>query len=246
MKNFLKKTTKMHSKRPKKMFRKQIGFIAVLFSLACMSLFAESDERSGFVDGFDETKYKEATFEEATRESKNWTGEPKYFKTKCHIIENTQYYGYVLGFYSDADRKDFNHDDTKYLHSFPKDISMFTSVEIYYHYFAYAGSYQCNGKEIDGWKVLDDVRFVGQRYKATGNLRIRESPSLQAGQVGRIPQGEYATILEVGEKTAIDGIESAWVKVRTQSGKEGWCFAGYLTDGTEYREKPWTSGKAGE
>lgn len=33
----------------------------------------------------------------------------------------------------------------------------------------------------------------------------------------------------------------AWVKVLTKDGAEGWCFAGYLTDGTEYREPLWKS-----
>ena len=223
--------------------KKRIGIITVLLWLACTGGFAQISERSGFADSFNESEYQEATFEQAAKESKKMDGKPKYFKTKCHIIENTQYYGYALGFYSNADRNDFNSSDTKNLHSFPKDIPMFTSVEIYYHYFSYAGSFENNGKTIDGWKVLDDVRFVGQKYKATGNLRVRDTPSLKAGQVGRILQGDYATILEVGEKTTIDGIESAWVKVRAQNGTTGWCFAGYLTDGNEYREKPWTSGE---
>ena len=77
-------------------------------------------------------------------------------------------------------------------------------------------------------------------------LKIRESPSLSAKQIGRLVKAECATVIELGEDVTIDGIESAWVKVRIKDGAEGWCFAGYLTDGKEYREKPWKSAeKAG-
>lgn len=219
---------------------KKIIYIA-LVSLCTFGAAAQETERCGFADDFDESKYKEVTFYQARKETVDKGGEEKYFKTKCHIVANTYSFGFFLGFYGDADRMDFSNRDTIHLHSFPEDIPMFTSVEIYYHYFVYAGESLYGGKRLDGWKVLDDVRFTGQKYVATDALKIRESPSLSAKQTGRLQKGERTTVIRTGEKAIIDGIESAWVKVRTRDGTEGWCFAGYLTDGTEHRKKPWTS-----
>lgn len=62
---------------------------------------------------------------------------------------------------------------------------------------------------IDGWEVVDEIRFVGQKYIATDNLKIREYSSLSAKQVGRLSKEERVTVIEVGEKTTIDGITSA-------------------------------------
>ena len=120
----------------------------------------------------------------------------------------------------------------------PSNIPPFTAIELYIrHASVNAGSWY----SVDGWEVWDYARFPGQKYIATDALKIREAPSLSAKQVGRLVKDERATVIEVGEDVTIDGIESAWVKVRTKDGAEGWCFAGCLTDGTEYREKPWTS-----
>ena len=214
----------------------------VLSSLA----FAQASARSGFIDGFDESKYKETTVSEDKKNCEEvFIGKIKQLdgqrlKTKCHIcmIDNLEF---TLVFYGDGERFPITWFDVDY---FPDEMPLFTPLEIYYHHEAYYHEYY---KEwyyrnvLDGWEVWDYARFPGQKYIATDALKIREAPSLSAKQIGRLVKDERATVIEVGEDVTIDGIESAWVKVRAKDGAEGWCFAGYLTDGTEYREKPWTS-----
>ncbi len=218
---------------------------AALFALSSLT-WTQTSARRGFIDGFDESKYKETTVSEDKKNCEEvFTGKIKQLdgqrlKTKCHIrmIDNLEF---TLVFYGDGERFPITWFDVDY---FPDEMPLFTPLEIYYHHEAYYHKYY---KEwyyrnvLDGWRVLDEIRFVGQKYIATDALKIRKSPSLSAEQVGRLSKDERATVIEVGEKVTIDGIESAWVKVRAKDGTEGWCFAGYLTDGTEYREKPWTS-----
>ena len=210
--------------------------------------FAQASARSGFIDGFDESKYKETTvsedkkdFEEVSKNNsrdkiKEFDGQR--FKIKCHFRYFNDFDG-EFAFYSDGERFSIPMSGDV---PFSDDMPHFTPLEIYYHHEA-----SKSGKEwwyrnnIDGWRVLDDIRFVGQKYIVTDALRIRKSPSLSAEQVGRLSKDERATVIEVGEDVTIDGIESAWVKVRTKDGAEGWCFAGYLTDGTEYRVPLWKS-----
>jgi hypothetical protein len=43
-----------------------------------------------------------------------------------------------------------------------------------------------------------------------------------------INRGAWVQIVEEGETETIDGLSSAWVKVRLQDNTEGWCFGGYL------------------
>ena len=230
--------------------KKIIFIVFVLLNAFCA--FSQSAERSEFVDGFDESKYEpiwissiERIENEAYKAGVYESALGMAFKSQGHLVlneydkddpdiqmRNLRFFGdgeYCFGFWADGK-------------SFPDDMPLFTSVEIYYSFVAN----RFRGEDvlicyIDGWEVVDEARFVNQKYIATDALRIRKSPSLSAEQVGRLSKDERATVIEVGEDVTIDGIESAWVKVRTKDGAEGWCFAGYLTDGTEYREKPWKS-----
>ena len=222
-------------------------FLILAAAVALSSLaWTQTSARSRFIDGFDESKYKETTVSEDEKNCDEvFIGKIKQLdgqrlKTKCHIcrIDNLEF---TLVFYGDGERFPITWFDVDY---FPDEMPLFTPLEIYYHHEAYYHKYYKKWyyrNVLDGWRVLDEIRFVGQKYIATDALRIRKSPSLSAEQVGRLSKDERATVIEVGEKVTIDGIESAWVKVRAKDGTEGWCFAGYLTDGNEYREKPWTS-----
>lgn len=217
--------------------RKKIFFVLMLF---CLLTAEAQSARSGFVDGFSIDRYEKKTlgdaYETAQRSyERGISGE--HFKSYCHFISQFDWSnGGTQGrFYCDDSY--LSGDFTKGV-PFPKDIPPFTSLEVYYHFEA---PYYAIFPYIDGWCVVDDTRFIGQKYIATDALKIRESPSLSAKQIGRLLKGARATVIEVGEDVTIDGIESAWVKVRTKDGVEGWCFAGYLTDGTEYRKKPWKS-----
>ena len=218
--------------------KKKIAFFVLM--LFCLLTAEAQSARSGFVEGFSIDRYEMKTlgdaYETAQRSyERGICGE--HFKSYCHFRNQFDWSnGGTQGrFYGDDSY--LAGDFTKGV-PFPKDIPPFTSLIIYYHFEA---PYYAIFPYIDGWEVVNEARFVNQKYIATNNLKIRESPSLSAKQIGRLVKAERATVIEVGEDVTIDGIESAWVKVCTKDGAEGWCFAGYLTDGTEYREKPWKS-----
>lgn len=206
--------------------------------------FSQTIARSGFVKKIDTNQYKEILLsEEEKMDLKSLIN--KKFKSKCHIVFNSydaddsDVQSRNLRFFSDDENIfGFWGADGK---TFPDDIPLFTSLLVYYH--CEETSFRHESvivRIIEGWEVVDEIRFVGQKYIATDNLKIREYSSLSAKQVRRLSKEERLTVIEVGEKTAIDGIESAWVKIQTKDGKSGWCFGGYLTDGKEYKEKPWT------
>ena len=212
----------------------------ILSAVALSSLaWAQASARSGFIDGFDESKYKETTVSEDKKNCDDFFNGKKMqldgqrLKIKCHYCL-FNHFDALFVFYSDGERISIFMGNA----FFPNKMPPFTPLEIYYHHEVYGKN---TSNVLDGWEVWDYARFPGQKYIATDALKIREAPSLSAKQIGRLVKDERATVIEVGEDVTIDGIESAWVKVRTKDGAEGWCFAGYLTDGTEYREKPWTS-----
>ena len=238
---------------------KKIFLILAAAVMLSSVAWAQTSARSMFIDGFDESKYSEVAVDEVNklygytmsggehtdREEKEF--EKIYLKVKCHVIFINQRgsRGQSISFYGDDGWTNGSWTGTQ---EFPENMPLFTSVEVYFRFIRHANwdfnNWGWFNYFIEGWRVLDDIRFVGQKYIATDALRIRKSPSLSAEQVGRLSKGERATVIEVGEKVTIDGIESAWVKIRAKDGTEGWCFAGYLTNGTEYREKPWTSAQA--
>ena len=220
-------------------------FLILAAAVALSSVaFAQASARSGFIDGFDESKYKETTVSEDKKNCDDFFNGKKMqldgqrLKIKCHYCL-FNHFDALFVFYSDGERISIFMGNA----FFPNKMPPFTPLEIYYHHEVYGKN---TSNVLDGWRVLDDIRFVGQKYIATDALRIRKSPSLSAEQFGRLSKDERATVIEVGEDVTIDGIESAWVKVRAKDGTEGWCFAGYLTDGKEYREKPWKSAEKAE
>ncbi len=204
--------------------------LAILLLKSTFCVFAQS-ARSGFIDGFDKSKYKEMTLKEFCDECFK-SDSDVFAEVECHFQR-------IDREYTESGIKEFHCygdgiSDVFASKLIPSDIPPFTAIELYIRH---AGSLY----SVDGWRVVDEARFVNQKYIATDALKIRESPSLSAKQIGRLFKGARATVIEVGENVSIAGIESAWVKVRTKDGAEGWCFAGYLTDGKEYREKPWKS-----
>jgi len=218
--------------------KKIILLALVLLNAFCA--FSQSAERSGFVDGFDKSKYKEMTLKEFCDVCFK-SDSDIFAEVKCHFQR-------IDREYTESGIKEFHCYGDGISDGFaskliPSNIPPFTAIELYIRRASVnAGSWY----SVDGWRVVDEARFVNQKYIATDALKIRESPSLSAKQIGRLFKGARATVIEVGEDVTIDGIESAWVKVLTKDGAEGWCFAGYLTDGTEYREKPWKSAEKAE
>ena len=65
-------------------------------------------------------------------------------------------------------------------------------------------------------------------HQTTVNLRIRESYTTTAKIITTLPQGTKVEVLEKGKADTINGIKGNWVKVKSESGFEGWCFDGYL------------------
>lgn len=215
---------------------KKIIFLIYFLTVILVNLTAQKNEKSAFVKDFSITQYEEKNFKEADKiarklyEESKITGEA--FKTRCHLRSQFDWSkgGTQISCYSDAGL--FAGDLAKGL-SIPKNLPPFVSLIIYYHYEA---PFYSPFPYVDGWEIVEDVRFTGHKYIATDSLRIRDKPSLSGTQIGRLVKGEAATVIAVGEKTTIDGIESAWVQIKTNDGTCGWCFAGYLTDGTEYKK----------
>ncbi len=211
-------------------------FLILSAAVAMSSLaFAQTSARSGFIDGFDKSKYKEMTLKEFCDECFK-SDSDVFAEVECHFQR-------IDREYTESGIKEFHCygdgiSDVFASKLIPSNIPPFTAIELYIrHASVNAGSWY----SVDGWSVVDEARFVNQKYIATDALKIREAPSLSAKQIGRLVKDERATVIEVGEDVTIDGIESAWVKVRTKDGAEGWCFAGYLTDGKEYRVPMWKS-----
>ncbi len=193
----------------------------------------------------DGNEYKETTFEEVAEihdravENRNVDSlRGLKFKTKCHVtdifkVPSTNWKHLAL--YSEG--------RTMYNFLVPNgflfpDYALFESIEVYYYYEVFING-TVERKDV-GFEILPDARFVGFHYVAADNLRLRDTPSLDSEKTGLILKGDTVKILEVGQEEKIDRIKSAWVKVRTGDGKEGWSFGGYLTDGEIYFEKyPW-------
>ncbi len=189
--------------------------------------------KSKSVQGFDKSKYKEVSLQEADKTvaasvAKGTQSElynTVFFKSKCHLIENGEIFFNVfadctnmVGIWLCEEMQNST-------------VPLFAPLIIYYHYYD-STQPDSPGIMLDGWEIVDQERFVGQSYFAADNLKIRSAPSLNAEKVGVLYIDNAATVLEVGEKTTIDGISSVWVKIHADGGKEGWCFAGYLTDST--------------
>ena len=59
---------------------------------------------------------------------------------------------------------------------------------------------------------------------------------LSARKIALMKKNDVAEVLEVCAKEKIDGIDSAWLRIRTENGVEGYSFGGFLTNGREWRD----------
>ncbi|OGC49616.1 hypothetical protein A2691_02350 [Candidatus Woesebacteria bacterium RIFCSPHIGHO2_01_FULL_39_23] len=66
-------------------------------------------------------------------------------------------------------------------------------------------------------EVVDKVKILST---PTGFLRVREKPSTQSAEVGRVAPGREYILLETDEK-------SGWFKIEYEAGKEGWVTNQY-------------------
>jgi uncharacterized protein YgiM (DUF1202 family) len=203
--------------------------ILLIFVTICIALSATA------LTSKDKSEYQEISFTDAIKQRNNGTDlNTLYCKTKCHLtlINWDDWTGwYQLVFYSNNDNISLILYKDRY--SFDENTKLFSSFSIYYHF---EGNMD-NGFDsvLDYIEPNNEIRFVGTKYIATDTLRIRTAPSLNSEKIGVLKKGEVITITEIGNETTIDGINSIWAKIKTENGKTGWCFAGYLTDGNEYK-----------
>jgi hypothetical protein len=83
-------------------------------------------------------------------------------------------------------------------------------------------------------------------YRTVDNLRLRSSPNAQGEILKTLLKGEQVQALESGLSAVIDGIRAPWVRVETEDGVQGWCFAGYLEPAPEAAGKDTPGEAAGE
>lgn len=98
-----------------------------------------------------------------------------------------------------------------------------------------------NNRDVKG--VIEDYKAdLERRTGATGeidpdatmyrssvdNLRLRSDSSVDGEVLGSLALNEVVELLETGPDDTINGIDSSWLKVKNQSGIEGWVFGGYL------------------
>jgi len=81
---------------------------------------------------------------------------------------------------------------------------------------------------LDHIEESDEIRFVGHSYVAADSIKIRDAPSLSASKIALMKKNDVAEVLEVCAKEKIDGIDSAWLRIRTESV--------FLTNGREWRD----------
>lgn len=62
------------------------------------------------------------------------------------------------------------------------------------------------------------------------DLRMREEPGLHGRFMRYLAVEEKLLVLEVGPAAVIAGLKGHWVRVKTSSNEEGWCFNGYLKE----------------
>lgn len=187
---------------------------------------------------------------EKLQDDSNYSGNQKlqevFFKTKCHFSRADEKNDDWYWFFSDGKLVEgFDaspYDSQEYY--FPIDMPSFTPIELYYHYSVYfdedSGKYKVADYDtviIDGWKVLDAVRFVGQKYYVAGDLYIRSEPDMRSDVIAQMDGGSREVNVLVLESSN----STAWIKIRTEDGVEGWCPAREITDGSYYKDKPWTS-----
>ena len=77
-------------------------------------------------------------------------------------------------------------------------------------------------------KIIEQPFFP--THWTTVNLRLRDEPNTEAIIIQTLQRGTAVKKLEIGKEAIIDNISSSWIFVKTEDGKKGWCFGGYLAD----------------
>jgi len=114
----------------------------------------------------------------------------------------------------------------RYFSNFPE-IKHFQIVNIYYRFERVYGTFD---NRLDYIEFIDAPYFIiGDHYRTLDNLRLRSEGSRSGNVISTIQKNDWVIVLKEGNTETIDGITSAWVKVKlVNSNMEGWCFGGYL------------------
>ena len=208
--------------------------------LACLVVFAVAVPPAWLpAQEVDLSQYREISLGEAAAIPKSEINESLRFKTLAHFCDQGWYSEratHIAVFQSTpGDSVNFQDDAP----SFPK-LRPFGLAWIYWRFVPYMGHYL----EALDWVEPVDRNFIeGVQYEAMENLRLRDSGSLSDNTVATIPKGNTVTVLEEEQQQTIDGIVSAWARVRTSEGTEGWCFGGYLGWTTFGPRERWLDGE---
>jgi|GEM_PF-2403119 len=94
--------------------------------------------------------------------------------------------------------------------------------------------------ESNNISIFEAEKSTEPYYVLASSLRLRKSPTLTGEIITNLPKNTQVTILEKSVKSQqIDGKYDYWVKVKTQDGKMGYSYRGYLITGLhpEWKEE---------
>ena len=195
---------------------KNIGFVIFMYLLIPFLLWGQS---------IDTSKYQEVTIKDAHEIRKSSPGQTLYFKSIGHF--SFEHYNNVMYHHQTAWYHDGNYVGGNYYSRDLLNRIRLSQVAVIYYRFridSTGGFYT----DLDYFEVLDIFFIIGTRYVTKENLRLRDEGSLSGGIIKTIRKDRVVIVLEEGKLDTIDGILSAWVKIRLSDNTEGWCFGGYL------------------
>jgi len=182
-----------------------------------------------FAQNKDKSSYREIGLQESSDIREKYAGTTQYYKSLAHF--DYAYYNNVMGnlnvvvyLYPSQFTQ------LRYYHSQSLGIAIDQSqvVMLYYRHIINDDGFGQN-------RILDYIELVnnkylivGTTYTVTENLRLRSTADLSSKVIRTMQRGEFVTVTEEGKIETIDGITSAWAKVKLRDGAEGWCFGGYL------------------
>jgi hypothetical protein len=121
----------------------------------------------------------------------------------------------------------YSFQDSKWLDfmkEYYRDLNSYSMIETLERLWGYDGQLL----ELIQKELADQYFVIGDYYKTKDFVRLMNRPSLSGNLLTTISKNEWVNILDEGETETIDGVTSAWVKVKLLNKKEGWCFGGYL------------------
>ncbi|MDR1390678.1 MAG: SH3 domain-containing protein [Treponema sp.] len=185
-----------------------------------------------YAQNIDKSIYQEISLIEAYENRQNSSERVYHYKSIVHfefIITNNHMGNMNVLFYQNSEFINLYH---YYSFNIPK-MERFQIVIIYYRFVREGTAFRNILDHIELIELINAPFFIiGDHYRTLDNLRLRSEANLSGNIIFTIQRREWVIILEEGNVETIDGITSAWVKVKlvggNKEGIEGWCFGGYL------------------